>query len=328
MSSSCTANRFGIVTGSGTGSVPPVLERVALRLDEHLRHLVERGVLNVWLGRLARAMGECAPTARTAGDGADGLLFATLMAELVEAVGDHPDRARVLAGGAAALHRALQHDGEPSVEGWRVGVDDRRELAREVHDWVGSGIGLALLQLDLFAVAASRGEPTAASRVSAARRTLEELQQSTRRLVSDLQDRSWVTGLEVEIREFVARANVLGARTTVVVRGDEETLSPRVRDEVFVVVREALRNAYTHACAEHVTAVVDIGLDAVRASVDDDGVGLGGGTPSTGRGGGLAVMRERAEALGGTLAVTATRPRGTRVDLYVELTRSARERVR
>ncbi len=328
MTAFSATNRFGTVTGSGTGSVPPVIERVADRLDEHLRHIVHRELLNAWLGRLAAALVGCSTTVRTTGGVPGGLLFATLMAELVDAVGDHPDRARVLAGGAAALHRALQHDGEPSIEGWRVGVDDRRELAREVHDWVGSGIGLALLQLDLFAVAASHGEPTAASRVSAARRTLEELQRSTRRLVSDLQDRSWVTGLEVEIREFVARANVLGARTTVVVRGDEETLSPRVRDEVFVVVREALRNAYTHACAEHVTAVVDIGPDAVRASVDDDGVGLGGGTPSTGRGGGLAVMRERAEALGGTLAVTATRPRGTRVDLYVELARSACERVR
>jgi signal transduction histidine kinase len=155
--------------------------------------------------------------------------------------------------------------------------------------------------------------------VSAARRTLEELQEATRRLVSELQDRSWVSGLEVEIREFVARANVLGARTAVVVRGDETTLPPRMRDELFAVIREALRNAYTHACAEQVTVAVDIGPDAVRASVDDDGVGLGGGMPATGRGGGLTVMRERAEALGGTLAITATRPRGTRVDLHVEL---------
>jgi signal transduction histidine kinase len=328
MSSFCTTNRFGIVTGSRAGTVPPVITRVGERLDEHLRHLVGREQLFAWLGRLANALADCATTVRTAGEASEGLLFAALMAELVDAVGDHPDRARVLAGGAAALHRALQDEDAPTVKGWTADTDERRSLAREVHDWVGSGVGLALFQLDLFAVAASRGEPTAANRVSAARRTLEELQQSTRKLVADLQDRSWITGLEVEIREFVARANVLGARTTVVVRGDEETLSPRVRDEMFVMIREALRNAYTHACAEHVTVAVDIGPDAVRASVDDDGVGLGGGLPSTGRGSGLAVMRERAEALGGTLAITATRPRGTRVDLYVDLSRSACERVR
>jgi signal transduction histidine kinase len=305
-----------------------MIGRIGDRFDEHLRHLVDRRVLATWLSRLARALADCTPAARTAGDGAGGLLFATLMAELVEVVGDHPDRARVLAGGAAALHRALQDEGAPSADGWTTEVDERRALAREVHDWIGSGVGLALYQLDLYAVAASRGEPDAGRRVSEARRTLEELQRSTRRLVSELQDRSWITGLEVEIREFVARANVLGARTTVVVRGDEEILSTRVRDEVFVVVREALRNAYTHACAEHVTVAVEIGPDAVRASVDDDGVGFGGGAPSTGRGGGLAVMRERAAELGGTLAITATRPRGTRVDLYVDLTRSADDRVR
>jgi signal transduction histidine kinase len=217
----------------------------------------------------------------------------------------------------------------PAVtDGWADGADERRALAREVHDWIGSGLVLALHQLDLFAVAAARGEPDAPARVSQARRTLEELQRATRRLVSDLQERCWVGGLEVEIREFVAQANVLGARTTVVVRGDEEALAPRTRDEVFAVIREALRNAFTHACAEHVTVAVEIGADAVRASVDDDGIGCDRATLAAGRGGGLVVMRERAEALGGTLTVTATRPRGTRVDLCVDLSRGRRGRGR
>ncbi|WP_158228188.1 sensor histidine kinase [Pseudonocardia sp. MH-G8] len=302
--------------------MPPLLERVFDRLDEHLCHLVEPGQLDGLHGRLVAAFVGCATTVRTRGHASGELLFAALMAEFAVAVDDHPERVRVLAAGAEALHRALKDESVPSADGWTAGVDERRDLAREVHDWVGSGVALALYQLDLFAVAAARGEPTSADRVSDARRTLEELQQCTRRLVSQLQDRSWVTGLEVDIQEFASRANVLGARTTVVVRGDEESLAPRVRDEVFAVLREALRNAYTHACAEQVTAVVDITPQAVRASVDDDGVGLGT-RPRTGRGGGLAVMRERAQALGGTLEITATRPRGTRVDLHVDLTGSA-----
>lgn len=219
-------------------------------------------------------------------------------------------------------------DVPPVAESWAGDHDDRRALAREVHDWIGTGLALAMRQLDLYALAAARGEPDASARVSQARRTLEDLQRATRRLVSDLQDRCWVGGLEVEIREFVAQANVLGARTTVVVRGDEEGLAPRTREEVFAVVREALRNAFTHACAEHVTVAVEIGPDALRASVDDDGVGCDRATLVAGRGGGLAVMRERAEVLGGTLTVTATRPRGTRVDLCVDLSRGGRGRTR
>lgn len=213
----------------------------------------------------------------------------------------------------------------PTVtDSWADGVDDRRALAREVHDWIGTGVALALHQLDLFSLATARGEPDASARVSQARRTLEDLQRATRRLVSDLQDRCWIGGLEVEIREFVGQANVLGARTTVVVRGDQESLGPRTRDEVFAVIREALRNAFTHACAEHVTVAVEISADALRASVDDDGVGCDPATLTAARGGGLVVMRERAEALGGALTVTATRPRGTRVDLCIDLPRGGR----
>jgi signal transduction histidine kinase len=214
----------------------------------------------------------------------------------------------------------------PVMDRWADGVDDRRALAREVHDWIGTGLALALHQLDLFSLAAARGEPDASARVSQARRTLEDLQRATRRLVSDLQDRCWIGSLETEILEFVSQANLLGARTTVVVRGDQEALPPRTREEVFAVIREALRNAFTHACAEHVTVAVEIGADALRASVDDDGVGCDPATLTARRGGGLVVMQERAAALGGTLTITATRPRGTRVDLCIDLSRGDRGR--
>jgi nitrate/nitrite-specific signal transduction histidine kinase len=293
---------------------------MAERMQEHLRHLVGREQLAAWSDRIGEAFADWVRigTVQTA---ADGWVFTALMAELVDAVGEHPDRTQILAAGGAALHRTLQDEPAPA-DSWSVGSDDPAALAREVHDWVGSGVSLALVQLDMHAVAASRGEPAAARRVSEARRILQELQREIRRLVSDLQGRTWVSGLEAEIRDFVARANVLGARTTVVVRGDEDALPTRLRDEVFVVVREALHNAFTHAGAEHVTVVVEIGADVrggtVRASVDDDGIGLGA-TRSSGRGGGLSVMRERARNLGGTLTVTETRPRGTRVDLQVDL---------
>jgi len=305
-----------ILNATGGGSVASQIGRMVELMDEHLRHLVDRALLTAWSDRLGEAFADWVHigTVQTA---RDGWLFTALMAELVDAVGERADRTQILAAGGAALHRALQDETAPS-DSWSVGSEDPAALAREVHDWVGSGVSLALVQLDMYAVAASRGEPTAERRVSEARRILQELQREIRRLVSDLQGRTWVSGLEAEIRDFVARANVLGARTTVVVRGEEDALPPRLRDEVFVVVREALHNAFTHAGAEHVTVVVEIGGGTLRASVDDDGVGLGASRPS-GRGGGLTVMRERARILGGTLTVTETRPRGTRVDLQVDL---------
>jgi len=331
-SDSCVTNGGSDVTSTGTeaelisaaaggGRVAPQVGRMVECLEEHLRHLVDRDLVVAWSDRLSVAFADWVRLG-TAESAPEGWLFTALMAELVAAVGEHPDRTQILAAGGAGLHRALCEDAVASgaaAESWSVGAaEDPAVLAREVHDWVGSGVSLALVQLDMFAVAASRGEPGAAGRVSEARRILQELQREIRRLVSGLQDRTWVSGLEAELRDFVSRANVLGARTTVVVRGGEEELPARVRDEVFVVVREALHNAFTHAGAEHVTVVVEIGDGQVRASVDDDGIGLGA-TVSSGRGGGMSVMRERVASLDGTLTVTATHPRGTRVDLQVDI---------
>jgi signal transduction histidine kinase len=88
----------------------------------------------------------------------------------------------------------------------------------------------------------------------------------------------------------------------------------RLPDQVelgaYYIVSEALANVAKHASAESVTVSVEAGRGVLSLSVRDDGVG--GADP---HGSGLTGLRERAEALGGTLRLTSPPGRGTSVDV-------------
>jgi two-component system nitrate/nitrite sensor histidine kinase NarX len=81
------------------------------------------------------------------------------------------------------------------------------------------------------------------------------------------------------------------------------------------VIREALSNVEHHAQAQRVDISLDRGPDnGVRVRIDDDGRGIGDMTARPHHYG-LAIMRDRAASLGGTLAVARREPAGTRVEL-------------
>jgi signal transduction histidine kinase len=81
----------------------------------------------------------------------------------------------------------------------------------------------------------------------------------------------------------------------------------------YYVVSEALTNAAKHANASTVHVDVDAKDSVVTLEVRDDGVG--GADP--GRGSGLVGLRDRVEALGGTMEITSQAGRGT--SLHVEI---------
>jgi signal transduction histidine kinase len=87
-------------------------------------------------------------------------------------------------------------------------------------------------------------------------------------------------------------------------------LPDRVELGAYYIVSEALANVAKHANAEVVTISVEAGRGVLTLSVRDDGVG--GAHPD---GSGLTGLRERAEALGGTLKLTSLPGRGTSVDV-------------
>ena len=93
-----------------------------------------------------------------------------------------------------------------------------------------------------------------------------------------------------------------------------------MREEVFLIGREALGNAFQHSGAQDIEAEVTYGEGALHLRVRDDGRGIG--APILEDGGtsghfGLIGMRERAKKLGGHLEIWSKPDAGTEIDLRV-----------
>jgi signal transduction histidine kinase/ligand-binding sensor domain-containing protein len=104
------------------------------------------------------------------------------------------------------------------------------------------------------------------------------------------------------------------------VEGTSRDLAPLVRDEVYRVGCEAVRNAFGHAQAERIEVEIQYGQRQLRLRVRDDGKGIDPKVLSEGgRAGhhGLPGMQERAKLVGGKLAVLSEVDSGTEVELTI-----------
>ncbi|MEZ4411064.1 MAG: histidine kinase [Polyangiales bacterium] len=202
----------------------------------------------------------------------------------------------------------------------RVSEEERRRIARELHDELGQSVSALRVSLatarrrferDPASIGANLGDlDELARRVSdSARDALTHLRP---RVLDDL-------GLAAAARWLAQSVDARGdLAVTLTVEGDEPAVPTdaegRGVDEVsvaaFRVLQEALTNAARHARATRAEVTLRFG-DAVELTVDDDGVGPGEGAP--GRGLGVLGMRERARALGGSFSIEPRPGGGTRV---------------
>jgi signal transduction histidine kinase len=109
------------------------------------------------------------------------------------------------------------------------------------------------------------------------------------------------------------------------VEGAPRDLYPILRDEVYRIAGEALRNAFRHAEAQRIEVEIRYDELQLRLRVRDDGKGIDtkhlneDGSPGHF---GLRGMRERAKLLGGKLAVWSELDSGTEVELRVPASRA------
>ena len=104
-----------------------------------------------------------------------------------------------------------------------------------------------------------------------------------------------------------------------VVEGSPHHLHPILRDEVYAIAREAVRNAFRHAQAHDIEVEITYNATSFRLRVRDDGKGIDPAILAEGRTGhyGVPGMRERAKRIGGKLDVWAETGAGTEVELSI-----------
>lgn len=196
-------------------------------------------------------------------------------------------------------------------------AEERRRISRELHDQLGSEVAVIQQQLDLHDTVRGKDEDWALRCVTRAKVAADETVLLVRSVIARLRAREPRDGLEKALRGYFDAAGVDDA--ALYVNGYEGWGSAEIMSHVFLIVREAMRNALGHSMPSRVAVIIDIAPHELRASVIDDGCGFD--TTAVPGGVGLASMRERAQLLSGMLNVNSRRGRGTRVQLSVPLQR-------
>jgi PAS domain S-box-containing protein len=203
--------------------------------------------------------------------------------------------------------------------------DERRHLARELHDSLGQH--LTALTLGLKAVQEDPSLPVALrERLGQLRAVARHLDEDVDRLSYELRPAVLDDlGLNEALRELAGTwAEDSGVPVDIHTRGLRgRRFDPTVETTVYRVVQEALTNIRKHAHASRVGLIVELRDGELRAIVEDDGQGMSHTGPITraapGRHLGLRGMAERARLAGGRLDLESEPGRGTTVYLSVPL---------
>jgi signal transduction histidine kinase len=205
----------------------------------------------------------------------------------------------------------------------RSHLDERRRVARELHDVVAHSVAVALQDLELFAVHRHRDGVRAEARLATALEQLRDTLDMLRAITQDLRRSAAQHGLTAALRSYLDSAS-LDRPTELSIEGDESRVPPAVQGELFLILREALRNAHVHGGGAAVRVNVVIGVAAIHATVSDDGCGFDPAAPrEPDTGSGLASMAERVALLGGTIDVRSAPERGASISLDVPLARAS-----
>jgi signal transduction histidine kinase len=207
---------------------------------------------------------------------------------------------------AAALQATRRELAEQAM------LEERRRIARDVHDFVGHGLAAVMLQVT-SARHVLRRDPGAAeeallSAEEVGRRSMQELRRTVALLRSD--DEPGVlppVPSAVEIPALVDHARAGGLAVELQVSGDLSEIPPSVGVAVYRIVQEALANAARHA--PRARTALELNLSDGQVSLVAETVGPVVAAPANEpqrRRYGLIGMRERATALGGEFAAGPT----------------------
>jgi signal transduction histidine kinase len=208
-------------------------------------------------------------------------------------------------------------------------VDERTRVARELHDTLLQGFQGLLLRFQTVSNLLPAGEPKqkldnaidqAAQAITEGRDAVQGLRSSAK-VTNDLACAITTLGTELAAGE----SNPNAAEFHVEVEGTPRDLHPILRDEVYRIASESLRNAFKHAQAKRIEVEIRYDERRLRLRVRDDGKGIDAKLlTDDGRPGhyGLRGMRERAKLMGGKLAVWSELDSGTEVELRIPASRA------
>lgn len=218
----------------------------------------------------------------------------------------------------ASLRESREQLRELSKRLLTIQEQERVRIAREVHDELGQA--LTAMKIDLQQIA--RRNPALAEPLVPVAHTIDHIVDLVRRIAGDLRpaildDLGVSAALEQQLRRLRESS---GIRTSLTV-SEEPELDMLTSATIYRITREALANVIRHAGASQVEVTLGTRGGAVVLEVRDDGRGITHEEISGPHSLGLLGIRERAELLGGSVAIAGRPGEGTVLTVTLPITK-------
>jgi signal transduction histidine kinase/ligand-binding sensor domain-containing protein len=200
-------------------------------------------------------------------------------------------------------------------------ITERARITRELHDTLLQGLQGLILRFQAVATRIPQHEPAWEMMESALTRADQVLIESRDR-VQDIRYSAQASG---DLSQLLAAlgedlSQMHSAQLSIEVNGTQRTLHPAAKDEVLMIAREALSNAFRHAGAAKIEVELEFTRFELRMRIRDDGQGIEPRMHESGVGSGhwgLRGMRERAKKIRARLRIWSGSGLGTEVELRV-----------
>jgi len=199
----------------------------------------------------------------------------------------------------------------------RAQAEERKRISRELHDRVAHSMGVVHQSLELYEALEESTPELARAKMKLAKEMIREAMEFTRDLSSKLRSPEARGELSTTLSSLLEVDVPPDLTCDISVEGDEALVLPHIREQLFVILREGVRNAVLHSRANRIDVGVHVSSQHVTGYVTDDGQGFAEEDKSSG--GGTRSMRERAQLLGGTFELSSSTGAGTSIKVVVPL---------
>ncbi|MFH0913890.1 MAG: ATP-binding protein [Chloroflexota bacterium] len=227
------------------------------------------------------------------------------------------------------LHQEVQRQdavrGELLREIFSIQEEERRRIARELHDETSQSLASLAASLEAASSMLPAGTEKVKSRLKDAQSLSLSLLEEIHKLIYELRP-SLLDDLGlVSAARWLAvnNLNAAGIRASFKVVGTEKRLAPQLEATIFRVIQEVLGNVVKHSQAKNAWITLHFKRRVIEVRIKDDGVGFDVeeaiASRDRPRGLGLIGMRERVELTNGTISLCSAPGEGTEIRIRIPL---------
>lgn len=219
-----------------------------------------------------------------------------------------------------ALKRSRKLLRELTAHQDRVKEDERRRIAREIHDELGQTLLALRIDVSMLETRTGNTHPRLNEKVRGALQYIDATVRTIRTIINNLRpavlDLGLTAAIEWQVNEFRRRSGI----SCDLVLGQEEFAVDDARaTTLFRILQESLTNVIRHAKASHVLIDLNKEGEHLVMKIADNGVGIPPGARKSSNSFGLVGVEERVHALNGKFVIASAPGAGTTLTIHIPL---------